>query len=134
MKALTIRQPWAWLIVNGYKTVENRSWATSYRGPLAIHAGQKIERLVIEDLIAQWTADGEAPSEAELQEMRTTGATIGVVELVDCTLTPTEPNDVEWRSPGNYAWVLREPRVLDTPVPMKGRLGLFSVDLGGGGV
>lgn len=39
LKALTIRQPWAWLIVAGHKPVENRSWSTKYRGPLAIHAG-----------------------------------------------------------------------------------------------
>ncbi|EOG5366173.1 ASCH domain-containing protein [Cronobacter sakazakii] len=38
MKALSIRQPWAWLIVNGFKDIENRSWNTKYRGPLLIHA------------------------------------------------------------------------------------------------
>ncbi|HHY88739.1 MAG TPA: ASCH domain-containing protein, partial [Chloroflexi bacterium] len=41
MKALSVRQPWAWLIAQGYKTVENRTWATNYRGPLLIHAGKK---------------------------------------------------------------------------------------------
>lgn len=40
MKALTIRQPWASLIALGVKTIETRSWSTSYRGPLAIHAGK----------------------------------------------------------------------------------------------
>ena len=40
MKALTIRQPWASLIAAGVKTIETRSWRTSYRGPLAIHAGK----------------------------------------------------------------------------------------------
>src|SRR5438045_8559495 len=39
MKALSIRQPWAWLIVNGHKPVENRSWSTKYTGKLLIHAG-----------------------------------------------------------------------------------------------
>lgn len=38
MKALSIRQPWAWLIVNGFKDIENRSWRTKYRGPVLIHA------------------------------------------------------------------------------------------------
>lgn len=38
MKALSIRQPWAWLIANGYKDIENRSWRTNYRGPVLIHA------------------------------------------------------------------------------------------------
>jgi hypothetical protein len=38
MKVIVIRQPWAWLIVNGFKDIENRSWATRYRGPLLIQA------------------------------------------------------------------------------------------------
>ncbi|HJT87971.1 MAG TPA: ASCH domain-containing protein [Bryobacteraceae bacterium] len=42
MKVLTIRQPWAWLIVNGYKDIENRSWATHYRGPLLIQASASL--------------------------------------------------------------------------------------------
>lgn len=39
MKAISIRQPWAWLIVNGFKDVENRTWPTKFRGPVLIHAG-----------------------------------------------------------------------------------------------
>lgn len=41
MKYLTVRQPWAWLLVNGHKDIENRSWPTKYRGPLLIHAAQQ---------------------------------------------------------------------------------------------
>lgn len=41
MKALSIHQPWAWLIVNGYKDIENRSWRTNYRGPVLIHASSR---------------------------------------------------------------------------------------------
>lgn len=40
MKAITVRQPWASLVAAGVKTIETRSWATKYRGPLAIHAGK----------------------------------------------------------------------------------------------
>lgn len=39
MKVLTLHQPWASLVALGVKTIETRSWSTSYRGPLAIHAG-----------------------------------------------------------------------------------------------
>jgi hypothetical protein len=42
MKTLTVRQPWASLIVTGAKDVENRSWPTSYRGTLLIHAGVRL--------------------------------------------------------------------------------------------
>jgi hypothetical protein len=40
VKALTIRQPWAWATIYGGKDVENRRWRTAYRGPLLIHSGQ----------------------------------------------------------------------------------------------
>lgn len=41
MKAISIRQPWAWLIVNGFKDIENRTWDTKYRGPVLIHASSR---------------------------------------------------------------------------------------------
>jgi hypothetical protein len=44
MKTLSVRQPYAWLIVAGFKTIENRTWRTNYRGPLQIHASQKAGR------------------------------------------------------------------------------------------
>ena len=43
MKALSILQPWAWLIVNGYKPWENRTWNTSFRGEFLIHAGKRFD-------------------------------------------------------------------------------------------
>ena len=43
VKIISVRQPWAYLIVAGYKPVENRTWRTSYRGPLLIHASQAME-------------------------------------------------------------------------------------------
>lgn len=44
MKTLSIRQPWAWLIVHGYKPVENRSWGTSFRGEFFVHAGLTFDK------------------------------------------------------------------------------------------
>ena len=41
--ALSIQQPWAWLIVNGFKDVENRDWPTKIRGIVGVHAGKKID-------------------------------------------------------------------------------------------
>lgn len=43
MKALSIKQPWAWLVSEGYKGVENRTWKTNYRGVFLIHAGKEID-------------------------------------------------------------------------------------------
>jgi hypothetical protein len=50
MKALSIRQPWASLIVAGYKDIENRSWRTSYRGPVLIHSAQRVADVTLEEI------------------------------------------------------------------------------------
>ena len=52
MKALTIWQPWASLLVSGQKKYETRSWATAYRGPIAIHAAMRPVRRTIDALVA----------------------------------------------------------------------------------
>ena len=44
MKALTIKEPWATLIIEGYKAYEFRSWKTNYRGKILIHAGMSLEK------------------------------------------------------------------------------------------
>ncbi len=44
MKALSIRQPWAWLVANGHKDIENRDWATNFRGRFLIHAAKSMTR------------------------------------------------------------------------------------------
>jgi hypothetical protein len=55
MKALTISQPFASLIADGEKWIENRSWYTSYRGPLAIHAGKGTQYLTKKELAEHQT-------------------------------------------------------------------------------
>lgn len=58
-RALSVRQPWAWAILHAGKDVENRSWATGYRGELLIHAGKTIEDDAV-DIVAG-LADREVP-------------------------------------------------------------------------
>lgn len=70
MKALTICQPYAELIVRGLKPIENRTWPTSYRGPLLIHAGKSREWMDADDLDAY-------PG-------MVFGALVGRVNVVDC--------------------------------------------------
>jgi len=70
MKTLSIRQPWAELIIQGRKTLELRTWTVKYRGPLAIHASQTVEREAC-------LAHGLDPDQV------TTGAVIGVADLVE---------------------------------------------------
>ena len=77
MKVLTIKQPWASLIIEGYKRFEFRSWKTNYRGELLIHAGKSIDKEAYERL------------KGYLKEMPL-GKIIGKVELVDCIRTTPE--------------------------------------------
>src|SRR5574343_1080616 len=78
----SIRQPDAWFVVNGYKDVENRSWETSERGVVAVHASAK--RMTADDreyLAAVCGAlEIPVPDDSELP----TGGIVGVVEILDC--------------------------------------------------
>lgn len=77
MQGLTIHQPWAWLIANGYKTIETRNWPTDYRGKLAIHAGRTLAR---DDADAFRSVGVPVPKDEEL----VLGAVVAVADLVDC--------------------------------------------------
>ncbi|MEQ1713838.1 MAG: ASCH domain-containing protein, partial [Hyphomicrobium sp.] len=88
MKVLSIRQPYPWLIFNGGKSIENRSWATSYTGPLLIHAGKALypdaerirdwwNNLVSTDIT------GKYPQMPLLDDLPK-GAIVGVAELAGC--------------------------------------------------
>jgi hypothetical protein len=114
-KALSIRQPWAWAIVEGFKDVENRSWSTRYRGQLFIHAGRREDHLAWLDLDRRGI---EFPDEVEH------GGVIGVVDLVDCV----EQHKSSWATEGSYHWLLTNPRSVPF-VPMQGRLGIFNVEV-----
>ncbi|ASJ88711.1 ASCH domain-containing protein [Pseudomonas aeruginosa] len=118
MKTLSIRQPWAWLIVYGGKDIENRSRRTNFRGRFLVHASQGMTRQ--EYNMATWIAgplDVTIPPFDELQR----GGIIGSVELVDCLEDSSSP----WYM-GEKGYLLRDPRPLPF-VPYKGQLGFFDV-------
>jgi hypothetical protein len=111
--ALSIRQPWAWAVVAGIKTVENRSWKRSYRGLLVIHAG------VVEDpsgLAFMRRLGVEPPEHVAL------GAFVGVVELRGVT----ESSVSSWAIPGCYHWILADAVMFEHPIPCRGMPGLFA--------
>lgn len=107
MKALSIRQPWAWLIATGKKQVENRTWRTHYRGTVAIQASRwdnnspyRYGRLLIPNEL--WT-----------------GCIIGFVDIVD-VVTVSERF-------GQYQWILKNAKEIE-PVECSGKLGIFEID------
>jgi hypothetical protein len=112
MKTLTIRNPWAAAIIYAGKDVECRSWTTSYRGPLLIHAGQREDPdgWTFLDTLGITLPVSSAP----------TGGIIGIVDLIDVV----ENHPSEWAAKGQYHWVLADPRPLPF-TPAKGRLGLW---------
>ncbi len=125
MKALSIRQPWAWLIAAGHKDIENRTWATSLRGRVYIHAGRTIDSDYLCD-IASGLTDIDQDLRRKMLDMNgwVVGAIIGEVDIVDCVVRSASP----WFA-GPFGFVLSNSLLYDIPIPFKGRLGLFEVKL-----
>jgi len=107
MKALSIKQPWAALILSEGKNVENRRRGTDYRGHLLIHAPQKVDETTPFGVI----------------EPSGTGVILGVVTLVNCTKVVSS----EWHEQGMVGWYLKDPIVFAKAIPWRGQLWLFDV-------
>jgi len=126
MKALSIRQPWAWLIVHGGKDIENRTWHTKIRGRFLVHASKGMtseewcEGLDYAMRVGLVTELRDFPTRQEMQQSWC-GGFIGSVELVDSVDTSDSP----WYM-GAKGFVLRAPQPLPF-TPYKGRLGFFDV-------
>jgi ASCH domain-containing protein len=105
MRILTIRQPWAHLIVQGTKNIENRDWKTSYRGPVLIHASLKLDR------------DDCDKYHIDTRKLKI-GGIVGIAEIVDCVSS----HKSKWFQ-GRYGFVLRHRKALPF-VKWQGGLGL----------
>lgn len=118
IKALTICQPYAELIARGDKPIENRTWATPYRGPLAIHAGKSREWMTHMD-------DALYPGMAF-------GAVIAVADLVACLHLNGQAWPGAYRhlrdhehANGPWCWILDNVRRLPSPIYARGAQGLW---------
>ncbi len=106
MKALSVKQPAANKIASGEKTIELRTWPTKYRGPVLI-------------------LSSKSPN------IEPAGCALAIVDLVDCLPMREEHVIASCASqlyPECYCWILANVHVIK-PVPMKGSLGLFEVDI-----
>jgi hypothetical protein len=119
VRCLSIRQPWAWLIIQGLKPIENRDWSTKVRGRVLIHAAKANDHESYNDACAVASRAGITTMPIESYFER--GGIIGSVEIVDCVESSPSP----WFF-GRYGFVLRNPRPLPF-VPFKGSLGFFEV-------
>jgi ASCH domain len=116
--ALSIRQPWAELILSGKKSIEIRSWSANYRGPLWLHTGLK--------------SDPECEKAFGLSNLFK-GGYIGCVTLVSIVMMDQERWG-KWKEkhldsghfrPGLYAWILSSPQRFEHPVQGVGKVNLF---------
>lgn len=121
MRALSVRQPWAWAILHAGKDIENRDWPTKFRGTVALHAAKGLTRE--EHLWASMDIEERSglrpPAYPMLAER---GFIVGLVDIVGCV--------TEFHSPwfqGEYGFVLENPRPLASPIYYKGALGFWPV-------
>lgn len=132
MKALSLWQPWASLMMTPRKRFETRSWATSYRGPLLIHAAKTKKGFEDMDQLLGAVLFEEGLAVFPM------GGLLGIVELKNCITTegPTTRAMLRTRlteeivgnyGPGRFAWETELIHVFKQPIPFKGKQGLFLV-------
>ena len=122
LKAVTVRQPWARLIMDGVKTIEVRTWPPDYLGRILVHAGSKLDEDACDRLrIAR--------------EELVTGAILGSVRIVHVfrftqkSWEQLRPRTLEGGALSRplLGWSLENPILLEQPLPWRGKLGLFDV-------
>lgn len=122
--ALSIRQPWAWAVVNGHKGVENRSRRTNYQGPVLIHTGM---RPAPDAHYANATIKRILGPDYPYPETLDFGGIVGMAWIVGCVhqsdASLLADRDKPWFS-GPYGWILDSARPLPF-TPCRGMLGLF---------
>ncbi len=115
MKALSIRQPWAWVIVNGLKDIENRKWNTRFRGPFLVHAGKTFDHDAYHRIKNEFNV---ALPEVEDFPL---GGLVGSAEVTGCV----QEHRSRWFF-GPSGFTLRD--CLPMPlIPLRGKLNFFNV-------
>ena len=100
MKIISVRQPWASLIANGAKDIENRTWPTRYRGPVLIHASQRADNVTSDEIERRFGV--RPPSVLPL------GGVVGITEIVHCV----KSHPSKWSANSHWAFVLANSRLL----------------------
>ena len=124
MKALSLQQPWAWLICAGIKDVENRDWRTNYRGRVYIHASKAKDArsIAAKGFSEMWMLERLDKEQVirYITEPKIRGAIIGEVDIIDCVAE----SESKWFA-GKYGFILENPTLYEKPIYCKGALGFF---------
>lgn len=118
IKALSVKQPWAYCIMHLGKDIENRTRKTSLRETIAIHASKQIDWDAYYALRFQGY-------ELPLAENLITGKVLGTVELTDCVQAHTS----KWKEEGTWGYVLQSPKPFTMPFEAKGQLGFWNCEI-----
>ena len=124
MQVLSVRQPLAWAIARGHAAVENRGWATSHRGVLAIHASMRVDlESAASPLVraAHWDPDDPVAA---------IGGIVAVVRLSGVCAAAVSGQECDcgaWARPAAYHWQLADPQPLPRPVAEPGGPGLWEL-------
>lgn len=155
MRCLTLTQPWASLVAVGAKRIETRSWRTSYRGPLAIHAAKGFpgeakrfcEAKIVQEALG-WTPFDFWVRDGQIKTLPL-GCVIATCDVIDCRWIVEDPNRRFLMAPdsymvappapelyfgnyepGRYGWFLENVKMLPEPIPAKGALSLWEWEVG----
>jgi len=119
MLTLSIRQPWAYLVVNSHKDIENRTWTCEYRGSILIHASKSQVKQEYE-AAEQFIGDRQLGILIPPLEHLPIGGIVGIADLIGITTDSNSP----WAIAGQHHWQIEHARALDFH-PCKGQQGLF---------
>lgn len=124
MKCLSVSQPFAELIITGRKTIELRKWNTNFRGEFLVHAPIKVRIKDCKRLkIAKKLDTGAIVGKVELYGVKKYGSDKEVKKDQEFHLASREFHDRE------FGFLLKNPKPFRMPIPWKGQLGFFEVDL-----
>jgi len=130
IKALSFKQPFAWLIANGYLLVDDRSWGTQYRGPMLIHASKGLYEEYYQYI--KLHTDIPIPDRDKLAY----GGVVGIARLVLCSKPGELPAGISREQRAHFGGVHQEYYgflfAQATPLPLMpcaGKLGIFEIDL-----
>jgi ASCH domain len=118
LRALSVRQRWAWAICAGVKKTDNRTWTTERRGTIAIHASTSTQ------VVNSYHKDSGC--DAMHRKNFVFGAIIGFADIVDVASYGRQHEDDPFAE-GPYCWTMRNGRFLKEPIPLPGKLNLFKL-------
>lgn len=129
-KALSLKQPFAWLIANGYLLVDDRTWGTQYRGPILIHASKGLYEAYYQHIKSN--TDVPIPDRDKLEY----GGVVGIAKLVLCSKPSELPAGISREQRAHFGGVHREyygflfEQARPLPLmPCAGKLGIFEIDI-----